>query len=151
MQKSFRLSRIPYDGKADAFSGKGAALYPGRWNEEGTACVYTAETLSLGILEQCVHFGDEAPDEFTGYSVIIPAALIEAVDLSRFPDDWRRHPHLTQAFGTAWVKARSAVALRVPSAVNPREFNFILNPAHKAFAELEISESFPVPIDQRLR
>jgi hypothetical protein len=36
---------------ADAFDGRGAAEYPGRWNNPGVAVVYTAESRSLASLE----------------------------------------------------------------------------------------------------
>jgi RES domain-containing protein len=43
---------------ADAFDGRGAAEYPGRWNNAGVAVVYTAESRSLASLEVLVHAED---------------------------------------------------------------------------------------------
>jgi RES domain-containing protein len=38
-----------------AFSGEGARIVGGRWNSKGQRMVYTAEHLSLAILEVFVH------------------------------------------------------------------------------------------------
>jgi RES domain-containing protein len=38
-----------------AFSGEGASIVGGRWNSKGKRMVYTAEHLSLAILEVFVH------------------------------------------------------------------------------------------------
>ena len=39
----------------DAFTGEGAREFGGRWNNPGTAIVYTAQSQSLAALEMLVH------------------------------------------------------------------------------------------------
>src|SRR5204863_6047762 len=40
---------------ATAFTGEGARLYGGRWNNKGTPMVYTAGSRALAALEMLVH------------------------------------------------------------------------------------------------
>ena len=59
MEKDFvrgwRITRSKYAEKAEAFSGKGAAEYPGRWNKAGVPVVYTCSSIALCALEILVH------------------------------------------------------------------------------------------------
>ena len=48
----FRLGKTQY--KND-LTGIGAKLFGGRWNNPGTACLYTAENRSLALLEYTVN------------------------------------------------------------------------------------------------
>jgi RES domain-containing protein len=40
--------------------------------------------------------------------------------------------------------------LKVPSAVIPVEFNYVLNPRHKDFGKIEIAEPLSLAFDKRL-
>ena len=40
--------------------------------------------------------------------------------------------------------------LKVPSAVMPDEFNYLLNPEHDDFADIELGDIEPYPIDERI-
>ena len=65
------------------------------------------------------------------------------------PDHVARLLAATPSLQLSWFAATS-VALRVPSAVVPIEFNFVLNPKHPDFAKLVIGPRQPLPIDPRL-
>jgi len=68
------------------------------------------------------------------------------------PEDWRRlpAPPSTREFGSRWVAAARSVVLRVPSAVVDGEFNYLLNPRHPDFAQLEFAPPRPFSFDSRL-
>jgi RES domain-containing protein len=80
----------------------------------------------------------------------LPEELIEKP--ARVPDTWRQFPHAleTMQFGAAWAQAQRSVALRVPSAVVPGEFNFLLNPLHPDFKRVKLGRPEPFFFDPRL-
>ena len=84
-------------------------------------------------------------------SAELPAEWIERP--GRVPVNWRNYPHPreTQAIGSDWAKARRTAGLRVPSAVVPGEFNYLLNPAHPQFAQVKLGAPEPFAFDPRLK
>ncbi len=57
----------------------------------------------------------------------------------------------SRIIGDAWIRAQRSLALRVPSAVVPEEYNLLVNPVHPRFSELRIIGSpEPVVFDPRL-
>lgn len=70
----------------------------------------------------------------------------------RVPEDWRQFPHslATQDFGARCATERPSVALRVPGAVVPGEFNYLLNPAHPDFKRMKTGQPEPFNFDPRL-
>lgn len=147
----WRLSK--YRDPADAFSGEGARRYAARWHPAGVAIVYTASSLALAALESLVHTEIRHRKTVRYYfSVDVPDALIELVDVAALPPDWS-HPTTTthaRAFVAAWVTSGRSLGLAVPSVVVPTDRNLLLNPAHPAFATLPISGSTPFHFDSRL-
>ena len=51
----WRIATETRSYKADDLSGKGAAVNPGRWNEEGQTVVYCALTIAMAVLETSAH------------------------------------------------------------------------------------------------
>ena len=117
--------------------------------------VYLAESPSLALLEKLVH--TDGPEELTGFDwVVVPAHVnkphFERIASEELPPDWSAWPWppSTQALGTQWFAQRESVVLEVPSAVVPRQHNYLLNPTHPQFDVLEIGEPESFPIDPRL-
>jgi len=52
--------------------------------------------------------------------------------------------------GDAWLEARSSLALKVPSAIVPRQYNVLVNPLHDAFARIAYERAIPYVVDARL-
>ncbi|MFN0067082.1 MAG: RES family NAD+ phosphorylase [Limisphaerales bacterium] len=154
MPQVFRLVR---ERHADhAYDGEGARLYGGRWNPRGQGMVYTAGSRALAVLELLVNASWE--DLLTARLVIVPATvpkeLVKAVeDRAPLPGDWFRHPAppAVAKLGAAWLAGLGSAALSVPSAVVPAERNYLLNPRHGRFAEVEVGAVEPFPLDLRLR
>lgn len=57
---------------------------------------------------------------------------------------------MTRVIGDEWLREGRAPVLAVPSAVVPAEHNYLLNPDHARFADLDWDRSEPVTLDDRL-
>lgn len=88
--------------------------------------------------------------------VLIGASLDESLvtDLhaQSLPANWRVYPPppAARVIGDRWLAEATLPALRVPSALVPHEWNYLLNPLHPEFRRIEISAPEPVPLDPRL-
>ena len=136
-----------------AFDGEGARLFGGRFNSPGTAVVYAAASESLAILEVLVHLEDAGL--LPSYSLLAATfeeAVVERFDETLLPEGWRSDPPpmAAQAVGDAWVKEERSAVLEVPSAVVPRERNYLMNPLHPDFNTVQLSEPEPFAFDERL-
>ena len=135
------------------FDGEGARLYGGRWNNAGIPAIYAAGACSLALLEVLVHVPELVVLQgYVVYRVAIPEGLILDVPFEALPDNWNQ-PGLVpglRRLGDAWAKAKTSVALRVPSAIVPVEFNYVINPRHPEFEKVEVGPREPLPIDPRL-
>jgi RES domain-containing protein len=138
---------------ATAFDGEGAQRFGGRWNSAGHRAVYASASKSLALLELLVHL-DVTPaiPRLAAFAFELDAQLIEAVAAERLPRQWRtlRGRAATQQLGDDWLAAGHSLALAVPSAIVPEESNYLLNPAHPAFARLRFGRPMPFLIDARL-
>lgn len=148
------LARHAPDG-ATAFSGAGARLYGGRWNSKGVTVAYGAATLSLAALEYLVHaeVGRLSRVELSACVARCPPEVsVETLPADRLPARWRAAPapRRLAELGDAWVLERRSALLLVPSAIIPREWNVLLNPAHPDAARLRFGEPEPFRFDARL-
>jgi RES domain-containing protein len=137
----------------NAFSGDGARLFGGRWNNPGVPLIYTASSQSLAALEILVHL--EAPELLERYVMLgvgIEESLIADVDESRLPKNWKTRPAppATRDIGDEWAASRASAVFRVPSVVVPLERNLLLNPLHRDFSRLKIADSSAFRFDSRL-
>lgn len=135
------------------FDGEGARLYGGRWNSPGVRMVYTSDSLSLSVLELLTQLNDASLlPKFVALSAEFPDDLVSELDLSKLPANWRSHPAPPdlQLLGDSWAKAGTSLALRVPSAVVPRQHNYLINPEHSGLPDLKVSPPEPFDFDLRL-
>ncbi|HWQ36754.1 MAG TPA: RES family NAD+ phosphorylase [Blastocatellia bacterium] len=141
--------------QAVAFTGLGASLAGGRWNERGVTVVYTAGSLALAALECLVHFSAQTlPDDYVSIVAVAPAGVsLETIDPATLPSGWAEEdpPQTTRTLGTGWVRAQRSVLLKVPSAIIPTEFNYLINPQHPDFARIRIGQAVPFRFDPRLK
>jgi RES domain-containing protein len=155
--EAYRISKE--SDAAKAFSGQSAKDWGGRWNSRGVAVVYSAAHRSLSILEVLVHVQGGAgtgraaiSTPFYIYAVSFEAALLEELLISNLPAEWNSEPHTaaSQSLGDAWARAAKSVVLAVPSVIVPEERNYVLNPNHPRFAEVQIASPVACPVDPRL-
>jgi RES domain-containing protein len=146
-----RIALAKYSATAAAaFDGQGGLYGHGRWHVRGKAIVYAAEHTALAMAEALVHLqrsNSIAP--FHHWVIDIPDSLISKPPA--LPAGWRNNMPFTQAFGDAWLSAKTSVAQLVPSALVSGDLNCLINPAHPKF-DLRWVSSGPTPFqfDPRL-
>jgi RES domain-containing protein len=134
-------------------SGTGAALNGGRWNSEGTYLLYTSSNASLALLETLVHFnGMRLKQEYCRLKLLVPDEHIFEMVPGMLPAEWDVFPppQKLQSIGDRFINEHKYFAMKVPSAVEPEEWNYLLNPAHPDFKKIKIAERKLLAIDQRL-
>jgi RES domain-containing protein len=139
-----------------AFSGEGSRLYGGRWNSKGIAVVYAAATRSLAMLEILVHVRNAQQTAVHTPYLLFPASfderLVEELPSSGLRAGWDREPPTdsSKAIGDAWVTAASSPVLSVPSVIVPEERNYLLNPNHALYSQIQFGSPVPCKFDPRL-
>ena len=147
-----RAYRISLEKWAKNLTASGS---PARWNSKGNLVLYTAASRALACLENTVHRSGEG---FTGlYKVMIisipPRVKTTEIKLSDLPDNWHEfinYPY-TQAIGDAWYKDKKTLVLKVPSAIVPQEFNYILNTHHPYFSKVKLLKTEDFIFDPRIK
>lgn len=138
---------------ATAFTGRSASLVGGRWNSKGNAVVYTATSASLAALELLVHLTrhSELHDRVI-FASTFSERLVEHFDPAALPPNWQSvpSPARLREIGDEWIKAMRSAVLKVPSVIVAAESNYLLNPGHRAFPEIEIADPTPFTLDLRL-
>jgi RES domain-containing protein len=145
----FRITSAKY---ADDLSGNGARLYGGRWNSEGKAMVYLASSRSLAILESLAHISPvNIPNNLVMLTIEAPDDFI-AVDTKSLPPNWNEYPepNILKQIGNAFLQKNENLLLKVPSALVPEEFNYLMNPSHSKATKVKVVAKAPFLFDQRL-
>jgi RES domain-containing protein len=138
-----RIYRLNHKKHKDApFSGKGAALFPGRWNTAGFPVVYCATSLALAFLEVLVNAPslkwDIAKEMFDVVKAEIEDGGVTILQPSQLPREWNTYsplPKSSQEFGTAWLRDKKVLAISVPSAIMSEDRNIVINPEHPDFKD----------------
>lgn len=147
----FRLTKLKYSAALD---GKGAAKSGNRWNSKGTEIIYTSASRALAMAEVAVHLTlATLPSGYVMMEIEIPEdLLIKHLDLNDIGDDWKNHPPntSTQKTGDKFIDDFEYCMLKVPSAVVPGDFNYLINPHHKDFNRISLSGITEFPFDIRL-
>jgi RES domain-containing protein len=143
---AWRITSKAYSAQTDAFSGFGAAHYPGRWNRLGVPVVYCCSSIALCALEVLVHTKSTKTLEnrFVTFEVRIVADII-------FPPQQAKDLHKleqTREIGQQWITDAQFAVMRVPSIIT-RESNYIVNPLHPDFKSIEIDPAKPFKFDLR--
>ena len=150
-----KLYRIVQDkARTTDLSGTGSFRFGGRWNSKGTYMLYTSETSSLAYLEILVHFDKILlPPQL----YIVELELDDASPLCKLPDtdykdNWRKLSLLeNQLLGDQWMDERKYIGIKVKSAINSIEFNYLLNPLFPRYYDLvKIISVTEIDVDGRL-
>ena len=115
--------------------------------------VYTSESLSLATLEILAHAENlEMLNQYVALRIELPSTSMITLTLDALPDDWQTDPppESTRLLGFDWFSRGETLVLKVPSVLIPREHNFIINPNHPAFDEVQVADPIPLPFDARV-
>jgi len=136
-------------------SGEGGLSASGRWHTEGRLVVYLADCPAGALLERIVHMTDMVEDAFLPQfyqllKVAVPDELVIKQLNTIAPVDWKKHTEFTRAIGDAWLASRGTALARVPSAIAPQTWNYLLNPEHPDAKQVTIAEVIREQFDNRL-
>jgi RES domain-containing protein len=135
------------------WSSEGARLKGGRWNQPGTPAIYAATSYAAAALEILVHSTiGRVPRGFRYVTIDIPDdARIDRVEPDAVTGWEALPPRASCAFGDAWLRARDALVLLVPSVVTGGlDLNAVINPLHAAFDHIVVGPEQSVRWDARL-
>ncbi len=146
----YRIVKCIY---ADDLSGTGARLYGGRWNSEGKPAVYLASSRSLAVLEVLVHLPPlMIPNDFCLVEIDVPENSIIQISPDKFPENWKdiSPPTALKQFGDRFLNKNECLLMKVPSAVVPAEFNYLLNTRHPDMKKVKVLKKQRFDFDERL-
>lgn len=147
----WRICRARY--AEEAFSGVGARRFGGRWNTPGVPMVYASTSLALAAIELFVHLEPNLqPDDLVAIAATLPAGEpARKLEPETLPAQWWRDDFAPlRAIGDAWIRAKSSLAMEVPSAALRLEWNVLVNPAHAAAGKIVIEAPQPFHFDARM-
>jgi RES domain-containing protein len=144
----FRLCAAAYK---DDLSGTGARLFGGRWNSPGFPLLYAASSISLALLELMVHSGRNfLPINYYLLRLQVPEVSALAIQSHKLKKNWVDDMAYTRFMGDEFIKNKSHLFIRVPSAIVPEENNVLLNPLHADFKKIKIIGAQSFEPDKRL-
>ncbi len=126
----------------------------GRWNGEGKKVIYCAESIPLAFLENMVRRqGVGFNDDFKIMILEIPDHLkITSISMADLKDGWRNFKDFSkcQPLGNKWYDEAQTPILKVPSAVLPDAFNYVINTTHPDYKEIKLIGSTDLVPDERI-
>ncbi|WP_159469889.1 RES family NAD+ phosphorylase [Dyadobacter sp. 3J3] len=126
----------------------------GRWNSQGNKVLYAAESIPLAFLENMVRRqGIGFNDDFNIMFIEIPNNLkIEIVSANSLGKSWRDPNDYSscQQIADDWYNHGKSPVLKVPSAVMPEAFNFVINTRHKDYQKIRLVGVTHLVPDERI-
>lgn len=126
-----------------------------RWNATDRFVIYTASSRASACLENVVHrSGRGLQGDFRTMVIDIPDELpTETILVAGLPDNWSAFDQYSgcQHRGDSWLAASKTAVLRVPSAIVPFEYNYLLNPQHLDFKQVRLIAIEPLAFDNRIK
>jgi RES domain-containing protein len=114
--------------------------------------VHAAETYSLAVLENLVHWQTSAlPPGLVCVRAEIPSDIEgEELDPAHLPASAPGDFSAFRAIGDDWYDRSDTAVLWVPSLVSPYEMNVLFNQRHDDFHRIVIHDAIPARVDPRL-
>jgi RES domain-containing protein len=134
-------------------SGKGAKIASARWHTKGNPVVYLAENPAGAMLEHLVHLFYtrwRLPETYDLLRVQYPERIGITELLPLADVQWKEDLPRTRQIGDEWLKKNETPLARVPSAIMPYTWNFLLNPAHPDAPQVLVAEVHRERFDNRL-
>lgn len=115
--------------------------------------VYASTSLALAAVETFVNLEPNLqPKDLVATTGEIPDALeVGRLEPKVLPANWHEtRSESLRRFGDEWIRAGRSVALLVPSAAIPGEWNVLLNPAHGHFSKVKFHPPVRFEFDIRM-
>jgi RES domain-containing protein len=128
----FKICREKY---SHSLSASGAS---NRWNKKDEFVIYTGSSRSLSTLEMLAH--KSYINISSRYKLLIISikdeSYIKEIDINDLPENWKSIEAYVelQEIGSKWYLSNESLVLKVPSAIIPQEYNYIINTRHPKFA-----------------
>ena len=142
----WRISQYP------GLSGIGGTHVSGRWHNKPRYVLYAAEHPALAMVEILAHM------RLAATAMPITLRLL-AIDVKKgakmspppsLPTGWQANKPTTRTLGDAWLSRSNELLWKVPSAVLPESYNYLINPLHKqAVSHLTETDFGPYWVDPR--
>lgn len=114
----------------------------GRWNSAGKKVIYAAESIALAFLENMVRRqGVGFNSDFKIMVIEIPDdSLITIIPATELKVGWRdlKDYSACQLLGDDWYNQGVTPVLKVPSAVLPDSFNYVIHTGHNDYISKKI-------------
>jgi len=130
----FKICKEEYSG---SLKSSGSA---NRWNLRGQNVIYAGSTRSLSNLELVVRRSSIIP--VSNYKVVVISIadddyLFKQIHINELVENWRTLAAYSslQEIGSKWYISQGSLILKVPSAVIPYEYNYIINTEHPDFTK----------------
>ena len=145
----YRISNTAY---SDNISGAGAKLTGARWNSVGIPVLYTAEYISLAVLEMLVNtnFKDYDTPLDLMYIKLPDQYKATTIESGSLKSSWKDDFEYTRYIGDEFFKQNQSLFLKVPSAIIDEEHNYLANPLHQDFKKIKIFKTKSFWPDKRL-
>jgi RES domain-containing protein len=132
----YRISSNEYAGKLQA-SGIAA-----RWNSAKQDVLYTSESRALACLENLVHrSSSQLSGLFRTQVIEIPDLVkITIMEEKNLPHGWFTSEKSTvcRELGSSWFVSAVSTVLKVPSALIPKEYNYVIHTHHPDYQQIKL-------------
>lgn len=148
------LYRITHERYAEKpFSGKGGLRYRSRWASKGQLVSYASDHLATATLEKIA--GVKRADLLTEMVFVkaeVEPSHVDVLPSKDLPADWDALPpkETTRQIGDRWLADGENVLLKVPAVVLPDCYNYLINAGHPDVGALEVVETAPLLLDNRV-
>lgn len=126
----------------------------GRWNSVGKKVIYTAESIPLAFLENMVRRqGVGFNKDFKIMIIEIPdTVIISTINFSDLEVGWRDFNDYSkcQLLGDKWYNEGKHLVLKVPSAVLPEAFNYVINSELSDYGMIKLVSTTDLVPDERI-
>ena len=135
-------------------SGTGSRIHGGRWNNPGIPALYTSGSKSLAVLESLTNTPPAIlQNDFSILTLEVSGKfVIDELLIKQLPGNWYTYPAPAglAKLGDTWLLQLKSLMLKVPSAIIPSEYNYIVNPLHPDIKKVKVIAIEKLALDSRI-
>lgn len=143
--------RVVHKAVSQLLTGSGIDA---RWCSGGRKVIYTSSSVALACLENVLRrSGSGFSEDFQTIFYKIPDNIhIEEVKLKNLINNWRLQSsyYYCRLIGNKWYDNKESLILKVPSAIIPDEYNYLIKTTSSKIRKVIIKDIKPFVPDERL-